>query len=1204
MKPEIVKITSVFIALIFLSTGFMSMSADNTQASSENIKPGNIEYIDENGMFIIKNEYLENMFKCTGNPSDVDDMVGHDAMTSTPLEIATWGGGDNTSFHAREHNSESEIKTALTNVNTDSYHSIGFGAALTRNSDYVSQDPNSLWNKTGFNKQDWFCSLYYDNNSGNLMLMATNGENTSVVNIDSTVGTTPYLVSEINKISSIQSANILNYEVGDFDGDGNEEIAVFHQFKIYFFGIEKDGVSLQYLYKADTKAKQGKHSGNFATPVCMTSGDLDRDGIPELLATMVSYSYGASNNDVYTNLVIISLNKDTDNKRVSFLEASSDNVFKTTIWIPDPVRNTAQLDSMMSSVSVGDIDCDGDMEIIIGGYLWNNSMTPSDGGAQTKSEEELYLAYSEYDSSKNIKWKATTILSERNGLATTRFIPGNDSFEDYYHLERSNLSDTSLYTTDSSDDPYGLCTSPNWCNWTIPMETVSIDGFYEGCTNDQVFFDKWIYRLNGDSFTVHSKTPDLGIVMDNNNIICNNLTSGVLYNQSYTAIDGKEELYLHYAADLQSSFDGGSTEWVYVVYNEYKDGEVYANYSPYMSGGYRDLREWGSGLYNMGRCFVGNFDNDVYYAEIEGRWFGYTDPKPIAFLAGVPYEEDLSNVLGLGANSIGTTSYSKYISESQSESSTFTVDCGIFGEFEKTWHFNMEAGYSYQCDSETTITTTISKNFNSSNDSVAIWIIPMDFYVYKLYTPTSDGKYEESWDLLTNTQTPVQTIMDYEEYCTFIDNYNLQCKQFYGEDFVEVGKIKNNEHKEGDISTYKTTSNNPIISEDVYYEAGGNLATIGTCIDLSESSSDTYSHGGYGGIGLGRHIKNLFDIGGSVNGAGANSFMTGHTDGQSFTSELYQGMHKNYIGDETDVQSVLSQYDMNGTFWADLRTVTLTDGSECNYVHTGYTVNNHSVAASLATLAPDTYVPGESSPYDPTADSICMLLQHPNNTGFDAMAEMYQVELKWQGNWYPINSMSELGFEFYEQINSEWIPSDNEFLTNIDYSEDTEIWLKITGLSSVSNTEFEFRVVGEKSDGDRNPSIGVTGYKDTRLAGSHVISASQHISDGHKAYVGNMNDLPAIFISKNYLQNIVMDNLIIKTKHTDLKVGDLVSVVIYDEDGNHKILTDRTLVYADGFVHVNYKSYALNSDIIPQILVAIIGCLAIAAIGAHIIMKQ
>ena len=60
-----------------------------------------------------------------------------------------------------------------------------------------------------------------------------------------------YTAADVNLVPTLQSKTILNYAIGDFDGDDNEGIAVLHQSYIMYFGLNLTTGALELLYYTD-----------------------------------------------------------------------------------------------------------------------------------------------------------------------------------------------------------------------------------------------------------------------------------------------------------------------------------------------------------------------------------------------------------------------------------------------------------------------------------------------------------------------------------------------------------------------------------------------------------------------------------------------------------------------------------------------------------------------------------------------------------------------------------------------------------------------------------------------------------------------------------------------------------------------------------------------------------------------------------------
>ena len=160
------------------------------------------------------------------------------------------------------------------------------------------------------------------------------------------------------------------------------------------------------------------------------------------------------------------------------------------------------------------------------------------------------------------------------------------------------------------------------------------------------------------------------------------------------------------------------------------------------------------------------------------------------------------------------------------------------------------------------------------------------------------------------------------------------------------------------------------------------------------------------------------------------------------------------------------------------------NGETQDYVYVGYTVNDYTTAPKMGSLVPDVYIPGgddENDPYNPTDDSVCLLATIPGTVERpDRTADSYVLQVKWQGRWYDVDG-NILGFSTYVDEGDYWTEIDGR-LTPSAY--DTQVWLKVDGLSNVSNLDFEFRldsVRGDAGSARHNPCLAVTAYKDTRI---------------------------------------------------------------------------------------------------------------------------
>lgn len=1112
-----------------------------------------VEIVDNgDGSFSMSMDYLEKMFGIKDSkPSSVKDPVGHDALGIEPLEIAYWYGGSNGHYTARDPVTNTDVIESTEISSTDSNHSVGFSAGLTRNNagQHVA-DASSRWNTVeGFAKWDWYCSLYYDNTTGHLMLHVAHPGDQSSISVDTATGNTPYPTSEIDKVSSLQSRNILNYCVGDFDGDGNEEIAVHHWYGIYVFGLDQSTLKLQ-LEQSFNVPRYDGYENTLFTPVSMDAGDVDYDGTSEIIITRGYYQKGYPGSGEFTDLGVLNcVTNGSEWIRVS---------------ITDPKNSASSLDSIMTSVTSGDVDNDGKPEIVIGGYLWDNTNT---SGSYTKdwarSAGELYLAVIQPEElmSGNTVFRYVTVLGDDNGTATTRY-QDNSDFNSKYKLQDHNLSDTSIYLTDTNDNPSGLCRSVNWCNWTIPLAAGSLSGYKDGTTFDQVYFDKWFYGISNNNFTVYKKTTQLGKVMDDNNVICTGINVGQITTRDASDFNGTDQFLVFYGADLEKHFDSGWTEWVYVIYSETDSDTTKSTYSVDLPNGYRDLRDWG--LYNVGRVFCGNYNNDTYYVELQYRMFTYTDPTVIAMIAPVPYDQDLADVLFGGADAIGESEYTKFTEHEDEEGSSISFDIGPCGSLDFIVEAEAELKYTHEESWSSSKTISLSTSYSSAEESIALYVMPTDIYIYKVFEPTNDGKYTVSYQMVPFYRDPVQTMMDYEEYSEFIDNYNSIMGSAIP-DFVPMPKIQFSDNVQGDISSYTSVPSDPLVSVDVYYKGSGYSSRITQSVDLSESHGFTYANGAELNISVQAKFL-VATAGAGFSMSASDATTTTDVSGMGFSSTLSQGMEVNYLGDPSEAHSVLSQYTMSGTFWAEMRSMEI-NGETQDYVYVGYTVNDYTTAPKMGSLVPDVYIPGgddENDPYNPTDDSVCLLATIPGTVERpDRTADSYVLQVKWQGRWYDVDG-NILGFSTYVDEGDYWTEIDGR-LTPSAY--DTQVWLKVDGLSNVSNLDFEFRldsVRGDAGSARHNPCLAVTAYKDTRITTNVGCSTMVGSTMTGDYGVFDHNGTRVVLIDDDSVYSVEGRHLVFVK--TELTPGDIVELWHYNEDTGFKMLKRDLGVCYEGYL--------------------------------------
>lgn len=1015
-----------------------------------------------NGVYTVDNPYLEDFFGISPRPSDMADPLGG-KLEIAPQEIqyTTEGGWAISDVYDGElqsyqfHSSTYEDRQMVT-----------FGAALSRaHTDEYHSD------------RDWTVNLHfsYNNTPG-----GHENLNISVSNSEVDVPVTPswnvepiasYQGSDTHEITSDQAINVLQYAVGDYDGDGNEEIALHYVHSVSIIGMEEDGWMMQEEYRYYLYDIPGKVNTLY-TPVSMTSIDWDRDGVDELAVARSYYDNGRAGDNEVTVLFLIDPEEDT----CSSWEITAAEV------------DGSRLDAVMVSVADSDVDGDGMPEIVVGGYLWNNARTDT-GYTENWSYRggELFLSYVEPEELivGDVQLHALTVLGDDNGTATNWF--GSSSHHSY---NDHNGVDTSIYTTDNSANPTGLCRSPNWSNWTIPVEGVKLA--LTGGTDEQVFFNTWFYALEGERFVVYQKADFFAQTPDNNNVACNYIGAEVIWDQDPEDYDGTESLFISYACDLDSHYSGGDQEWCFVIYDEGDGGTASRTMGYDLFPESRVITEYGL-LENMRNNHPLDYDDDRYSAELISRLYTYTDPTVVAVVSAVPYDQDLVSVLINGPDSIGSTEFERYTETGTSTEVSADLSVGPSGDLDVLFiKLAMDGGFGESVVESRTQTIEFSTGYESAEDAVAMYVIPVDIYAYRVTEYDENGGVRETVQTINYYHPVVNLMVGYENYVEFMEGYNRAMSDcFVG--FNEVQVVDPFGHTQGDVSSFTEVPSNPLAEVSVAYYGAGTHTSVSQGIDLSTESESTVTESEALNINLqlGTHF---LSTGVSIEMATENAWITSDASGLAFTSELSNGMEPDYTGYREDAHEVLSQYSMVGTFWAEMRASAGPDGAEASYVYVGYTVDRYTTTAAMASLEPDVYIPDgsdEDDPYNPTGDTLYLFADVPDTSSRpDRTADSYTLQIFWQGYWYDVNSTT-LGFRSYIQDGSGWAETD----TIVPGEEASEHVFMVTGLDTVPYHSFEFRLVAE-SNGYDNPSMAVTAYVDVRvLADSFRVVEDFTLSD-------------------------------------------------------------------------------------------------------------
>ncbi len=778
-----------------------------------------IQWVDSDGTTIVCPDVLAEVFGLNPNPSSITDPLNSTVVGMSPMEFVSSEGSD--SIRVSEIGAEvGSYSLGDWDSNMDDFTSIAvqFSAHLDADSD-----------------TDWYCSIITNIYYGSAHINAMNLETGKCI-WRSMTDKGPLGFQEGYDRNWLESTDIYPYAVGDFLGKGCDQIAVLIWHELWILWYDPEFGDLFNEKIMDITTGEWDSASEVGTcPVSMIATDIDFDGRSDIVMAIEDYSNSVGS----TTITAFSF------PYVDPIYVQKVNMRTIDLNVQDP-KTSNVIKSTMTSIAAGDIDNDGTPELVIGGYLWDPNHTDSSYTSNwSYGAGELYLSYMEMSdlSAGNLNLKGITVLGDDDGSARTRMKDVSD-WNKYYDLDDHNLYDTSIYL-DSGD----ISRSPNWLNWTIPMAAGSLSGYVNGRTCDQVYFDLNVYSFNGSNFVVYYEPTGLTQVPDNNNVVCQSIKFGLFTQQDPLDFEGRAELFIGYAADLNKHFDDGDVEVsCLIVYDTDMNGNYTTKYGKDFSNPIRWIREYDNDYYNS--VFVGNFDHDTYYAQYQSHMYTYTDPTVLAVLSAIPYDKDLASLLSKGSESIGSTGFTKSISKETESSEAISFEFGGSVEMGKLLGLiKTEASAGYKNESEWSDSHMVSYevSFKSSHNSVAVYTVPVDIYFYKLLIPEEDGSITITNQAVPFFNKPVLTILAQETYEELVEEYNETMREYLGDDFEEIPVIDFAQVTEGDLSTYTYTPSDPLVKPvSVYYRESGEGGEVEQAIEIEDATGCEVTNGYYG----------------------------------------------------------------------------------------------------------------------------------------------------------------------------------------------------------------------------------------------------------------------------------------------------------------------------------------------------------------------
>lgn len=625
-----------------------------------------------------------------------------------------------------------------------------------------------------------------------------------------------------------QLQNYLQLASGDFTGDGVDEIAVYipdrgnsrvavYQLKV---GTGETAADLwQTAAEWDEIWSQPLYEGAFVSNMLsLAAGDMTGDGVDDLGITWGVY-YGKDYN--------------TSCKAVVLQGSKAGDAFQKNCSIPLTFGGTQ---IVRASLALGDVDGDGKDETVLGGQLLSDI---SNNDFNTR-----FLAMYEYKESDN----------SFTGIAS-----GN-----------MDLVDSEETDGDGIDDGDREYLSAPAC--VANLAVVKQDGVG---TKEYIYLDSVLYHLADKQFTIIDEMDENGIPK---------LTS-IRGNRSYAEFgavaadfngDGKETvLTMQYFSPEKTTFDdlfGGSLPWFW--------GDIGLENLPSKTNLIElDTSEdqvLAKTVYSGESCALAfaapDTDTDTTLLKYTGTHFlAYSDPTVLAVLASPPYFRDLAHLDGGDDYISGSeTVYGASSGSSTGNTSSSSISVGAYVSFEaefsffgiKGAKFETEVEYTHswtkETESKSQLVQTVEYGTVGGQDTVVLYSIPMDVFVYDAYIPVMRSDGSVVWEKQTmNVNIPytasVKTLTR-EDYDAIAEDYDMLP--------AIGGEVLS--HTPGDPATYPVSTAGykdvNIYSGDFAEVGYGSSGYITQSLDISTETSEGTSQsnavsfkagGGGGGLVVG-----------------------------------------------------------------------------------------------------------------------------------------------------------------------------------------------------------------------------------------------------------------------------------------------------------------------------------------------------------------
>ena len=700
----------------------------------------------------------------------------------------------------------------------------------------ISFDP------TGSGRKDHVAVLGVNLAEGNshlyLFVFDKNGNSSDRLDI----GTVNWMYEKTKVIDYYNIKNYYSVTAGDYDGDGKDSLAVYGALDGLNFGLfevkvtvsdgsvscskvnstaSKDLVDIMYTGPDQTMGNAFATSDDAGKKLCgqAASGDLDGDRIDDL--AVITYHNGACQGS-YVDF-------DPSSTYLAFnygKKGGPSVVSGKTAGTYAKREHTADSNYLYDSVAapglaVGDVNGDGDKEMIVAGYL----SYIRDGDPR-------------YGAKRDVQKDKTVILSYSYSASENELVSGPNSWD----LASAGLMSKGFYP-----DDYSMNRSA--------VAAPAINGAGNPC---YVFVNGLLAKADGQSFAMTTYGAGLdssyeraGYYSSRSGGFSNRWIDSVSTGNYDGDIEGTEEVV--YSIGLKTSgkdkfqFDLG------VINGEGQDNtNVQVRNFPFANAE-GALTTDGGRVLSYTVCAVDN-DDDGIVARYKDKGYVYSDPEVMAVMQAAPFFGELEDYLVDTNDTTYSISESFELEKGTSNSVSFGAGfthslAGTLGGYEVT------AGYAMDWTEEFTEAQTTSTTYSWSanfDDSVVVYRTPVNLYRYEIL---KDGKWDADNSLTISVPGPAShQVLSVREYNAFAEYYNsyyadkaANANPKITENIPHLDKITDQYlMHEGDPLSYRKTSDsgyNLLQSNPLSLNVGSNSTGFDYSKEQSYSSSESMSHG-------------------------------------------------------------------------------------------------------------------------------------------------------------------------------------------------------------------------------------------------------------------------------------------------------------------------------------------------------------------------